>query len=68
SNTKLPILSLKRKGKVLHRVEIALLYNRVKVYDSFDNCCLPKAALYSSISGLSNVDIYTSMFIRTPSI
>ncbi|MFS1538858.1 MAG: hypothetical protein ACL7BU_09365 [Candidatus Phlomobacter fragariae] len=47
SNTKLPILSLKRKGKVLHRVEIALLYNRVKVYDSFDNCCLPKTALYS---------------------
>ncbi|MFS1538919.1 MAG: hypothetical protein ACL7BU_09690 [Candidatus Phlomobacter fragariae] len=46
-NTERPILSLKRKEKVLHRVKTALLYSRVKVYDSFDNCCLPKVALYS---------------------
>ncbi|MFS1564381.1 MAG: hypothetical protein ACL7AX_13470 [Candidatus Arsenophonus phytopathogenicus] len=45
-NTKRPLLSLKRK--VMNRVEKAISIRPTKVYDSFDNCCLPKSALYSS--------------------
>ncbi|QBY44441.1 hypothetical protein QE197_13210 [Arsenophonus nasoniae] len=45
TNTKRPILSLKRK--VINRVEKAISIRPTKVYDSFDNCCLPKVALYS---------------------
>ncbi|MFS1583932.1 MAG: hypothetical protein ACL7AY_15025 [Candidatus Arsenophonus phytopathogenicus] len=43
---KRPVLSLKRK--VMNRVEKAISIRPTKVYDSFDNCCLPKSALYSS--------------------
>ncbi|MDR5611288.1 MULTISPECIES: hypothetical protein [unclassified Arsenophonus] len=45
-NTKRPILSLKRK--VINRVEKAISIRPTKVYDAFDNCCLPKVALYSA--------------------
>ncbi|PAV10423.1 hypothetical protein CBG25_02020 [Arsenophonus sp. ENCA] len=45
-NAKRPVLSLKRK--VMSRVEIAISIRPTKVYDSFDNCCLPIAALYTS--------------------
>ncbi|WP_334469663.1 hypothetical protein [Arsenophonus sp. PmNCSU2021_1] len=45
-NTKRPALSLKRK--VMSRIEIAISIRPTKVYDSFDNCCLPIAALYTS--------------------
>lgn len=45
TNTKRPILSLKRK--VINRVEKAISIRPTKFYDSFDNCCLPKSALYS---------------------
>ncbi|WP_034250526.1 hypothetical protein, partial [Arsenophonus nasoniae] len=44
-NTKRPVLSLKRK--VINRVEKAISIRPTKVYDFFDNCCLPKVALYS---------------------
>lgn len=44
-NTSRPVLSLKRKVK--NRVEKAISIRPTKFYDSFDNCCLPKSALYS---------------------
>ncbi|MFS1583580.1 MAG: hypothetical protein ACL7AY_13050 [Candidatus Arsenophonus phytopathogenicus] len=31
----------------MNRVEKAISIRPTKVYDSFDNCCLPKVALYS---------------------
>ncbi|UBX27941.1 hypothetical protein [Arsenophonus apicola] len=46
TNTKRPILSLKRK--VINRVEKAISIRPTKVYDAFNNCCLPIAALYTS--------------------
>ncbi|PAV10086.1 hypothetical protein CBG25_02490 [Arsenophonus sp. ENCA] len=45
SNPKRSLLSLKRN--VTSRVKKALLFSRTKIYDAFDNCCLPKVALYS---------------------
>ncbi|MFS1584145.1 MAG: hypothetical protein ACL7AY_16200 [Candidatus Arsenophonus phytopathogenicus] len=44
-NTKRPPFS-EKKGDESCRKAISI--RPTKVYDSFDNCCLPKAALYSS--------------------
>ncbi len=45
-NPKRPVLSLKRK--MMNRVEIAISIRPTKVCDTFNNCCLPIAALYTS--------------------
>jgi hypothetical protein len=45
SKPKRPLVSLNRN--VMRRVELALLFSRTKIYDAFDNCCLPQVALYS---------------------
>ncbi|SPP31587.1 hypothetical protein ARAF_0721 [Arsenophonus endosymbiont of Aleurodicus floccissimus] len=45
SKPKRPLVSLKRN--VMRRVELALLFSRTKIYDAFNNYCLPKVALYS---------------------
>lgn len=45
TNPKRSPLSLKRN--VMSRVKKALLFSRTKIYDTFDNCCLPQVALYS---------------------
>jgi len=45
SNPKRSPLSFKRN--VMSRVKKALLFSRTKIYDTFDNCCLPQVALYS---------------------
>ncbi|WP_245677380.1 hypothetical protein [Candidatus Arsenophonus triatominarum] len=45
-NPKRPVLSLKRK--MMSRVEKAISIRLTKVYDSFDNCCLPEIALYTA--------------------
>ena len=37
---------LRRGANGMSRVDKALSIHPSKIYDSFDNCCLPKAALY----------------------